>query len=289
MSLLRVVVGGVLALAMLWTLAHAVGAWRWHRLTRDLHARLDAATADEPPGNAGELPPPVARYLQRALPAGAAAIAAVRIRHAGEFDVGGGRWRRFDSVQRVSTHPPGFDWDARVRLAPGLPIRVHDAYVAGDGLLRASVLGLFDVASLQGGGAIAEGELMRWLAEAAWYPTALGPQGPVRWTVRDARSARAHLRDGATAIALDVHFGDDGLIRRVRAEARGRAIGDRIVPTPWEGRFWDYRAVDGMLVPGQGEVGWIVDGRFEPYWRGRVVLIDHAYAAHAQERAASAH
>jgi hypothetical protein len=51
-------------------------------------------------------------------------------------------------------------------------VRVHDAYVGGEGILRAAVLGLFTVAELHGPGDIAQGELMRFFAEAAWYPTA---------------------------------------------------------------------------------------------------------------------
>lgn len=60
-------------------------------------------------------------------------------------------------------------------MLPGLPARVHDAYVAGEGILHASLLGLFTVADLRGTDYIAEGELMRFFAEAAWYPTALLP------------------------------------------------------------------------------------------------------------------
>jgi hypothetical protein len=57
----------------------------------------------------------------------------------------------------------------------GLPVRVHDAYVTGEGILHASLLGLFSLVDMRGGGNLAEGELMRFFAEAAWYPTALLP------------------------------------------------------------------------------------------------------------------
>ena len=60
-------------------------------------------------------------------------------------------------------------------MLPGLPVRVHDAYVAGEGILHASVLGLFTVVDMSGTREVDEGELMRFLAEAAWYPTALCP------------------------------------------------------------------------------------------------------------------
>ena len=64
---------------------------------------------------------------------------------------------------------------------PGLVVRVHDAYAAGEGMLHAALFGLFTVADLRGTRDIAEGELIRFLAETAWYPTALLPGQGVRW------------------------------------------------------------------------------------------------------------
>lgn len=35
-------------------------------------------------------------------------------------------------------------------MMPGLKVRVHDAYVAGEGILHAAILGLFTVVELGG-------------------------------------------------------------------------------------------------------------------------------------------
>jgi hypothetical protein len=61
---------------------------------------------------------------------------------------------------------PGFDWDGRIQMLPAVPVHVHDAYVAGEGVLHASLLGAITLANLRGGGEIAQGELMRFLAES---------------------------------------------------------------------------------------------------------------------------
>ena len=73
---------------------------------------------------------------------------------------------------------------------------MRDAYVAGEGLLYAAPLGLFTVMDVSGQPGVAEGELMRFFAEAAWYPTALLPSQGVRWEAMDDRTARATLADG---------------------------------------------------------------------------------------------
>ncbi|MCY7314114.1 MAG: hypothetical protein LH480_00350 [Rubrivivax sp.] len=58
------------------------------------------------------------------------------------------QWKPFTSQQRVITRRPGFIWDARVRMLPGAPAQVHDAYIAGGGLLHGAVLGLVTVVDM---------------------------------------------------------------------------------------------------------------------------------------------
>jgi hypothetical protein len=88
-------------------------------------------------------------------------------------------------------------------MAPGLNAFVHDAYVAGEGVLHAEFLGLVPLADLRGTPELAKGELLRYLAEAMWYPTALLPSQGVRWTPIDDNAARATLTDQSTTVSLD--------------------------------------------------------------------------------------
>lgn len=267
------------------------GAFRWNAGTKDLRTRLHAARRPIRPFSIHSddftaLPAPVKRYLRLALADGLPIAAAVRIRHHGQFNMSDSaeRWKPFTSDELVITQRPGFDWDARVAMAPGLAVRVHDAYVAGEGVLHAAVLGLFTVADLRGAGQIAEGELLRFLAEAAWYPTALLPSQGVRWEEIDERSARATLIDGSVSATLIFEFDEEGLIDNVRAEARGRVVGDQIVPTPWRGRFWNYQKKDGMLIPLDGEVAWLLPEGEKTYWRGHIVEITYEPPAELSER-----
>jgi len=221
------------------------------------------------------LPEPVARHLRLVLPAGTPIIRAVDVAHAGNFNLSptGSQWKPFTSRQRVVTQRPGFVWDGRVTMAPGLAVHVHDAYVDGEGILEPAILGLFTLMKLRDRGEVARGELMRFMAEAAWYPTALLPGQGMRWEAIDDQSARATLIDGEVRLTMTFHFGADGLIDTIRAEDRGRTVGERIIPTPWEGRMFDYQRRDGLLVPMQGEVAWLTpEGRLL-YWRGKITQI----------------
>jgi hypothetical protein len=260
----------------------AAGQWRWSSKTQALLQRLEAARSSTPPERFDPrelegLPEPVARHLRQALPAGTPIIRAADVAHVGTFNMAtnGERWKPFTSRQRVVTRRPGFVWDGRVAMAPGLPVHVHDAYVDGEGILEAAILGLFTLMKLRDRGEVARGELMRYMAEAAWYPTALLPSQGMRWEPIDDRSARATLSDGDVRLTMTFRFGADGLIDAIRAEDRGRTVGDRIVPTPWEGRMFDYQRRGGLLVPIQGEVAWLTpEGRL-PYWRGNITALEY--------------
>ena len=270
----------------------AIGAWRWSAATRALIDRLDAARLPPAPARydaARELeglPPPVQRFFRAALTDGQPIVAALRLEHRGTFNLaaeGPDRWIRFTSMQRVATRRPGFVWNARMAMGPGLAVRVHDAYVAGKGLLHPAVLGLVSLTELRGAspepGGVAQGEFMRYLAEAAWYPTALLPSQGVRWAAVDEQSARATLADGAVSATLLVRFDPrTGLIDSVRAEARGRTVGKRVVMTPWEGRWSDYAERDGMRVPLGGEVAWLTPEGRRAYWRGTVTALASEFA-----------
>jgi hypothetical protein len=124
------------------------GNVRWNALTRELHARLDAARSTPSPARYDEargldgLPPPVQRFFRTVLRDGAPMIAAARVTHSSTFnmsDSGGEQWKPFTSTQRVVTRRAGFVWDGRVQMLPGLDVHVHDAYVAGEGLLHPAI------------------------------------------------------------------------------------------------------------------------------------------------------
>jgi hypothetical protein len=264
------------------------GTWRWNGLTQALLARLEAArqapqVAQFDPRELDGLPPVVQRYFRAALPESARIVTAVTLTHSGTFNMSldAPKWLPFTSHQRVATRRPGFVWDGRVAMFPGVAVRVHDAYVAGEGILQPSVLGVFDLANLRGTPEMAVGELMRFFAEAAWYPTALLPSQGVQWQGIDERSARATLADGPITLTLTFGFGADGLIETVRADARGLTRGDQIVMRAWEGRFTNYQTQAGMRVPMSGEVAWLLpaeEGGRKPYWRGTVTSISYEFS-----------
>lgn len=258
------------------------GLNRWQSDTSDLHARMAAArvpiapTSYDPRELEG-LPAPVQRYFRTVLKEGQPLVAAVRIEHTGTFNLSeaGEQWKPFSSTQRVIIKRPGFVWDARIGMAPGMTVHVHDAYVAGEGVLTAKLFGLLTVMKQPSTPELAHGELMRFFAEAAWYPTALLPSQGVVWEAIDGARASGTLTDGTATVKLVFQFDAQGLISSVRSEGRYREVDGVQVAAPWQGRYWGYEVQDGMLVPLDGEVEWLLPDGAKPYWRGRIQRIQY--------------
>lgn len=260
------------------------GAMRWRTASTLMLQALEGqrqplTSAGYDPDETSGLPAPVQAFFQAVLTERQPVIGALTLEHAGDFNLSesGHRWRPFVSTQRIITRQPGFDWDARMHIVPGAQVRVHDAYIAGEGILHASLFGLFSLAELRGTPAVAQGELLRFLAEAVWHPTSLLPRQGVAWEAIDDRSARATLNDGDIQASLVFRFDAEHRVESVHAESRPRLMGQATLATPWEGRFWNYEKRDGMAIPLDAEVAWLLEEGRHPYWRGRITRITYEF------------
>ena len=57
-------------------------------------------------------------------------VRTARIEHTGEFRSGlDAPWSPFTSVEHFAVKPPGFVWDAAIRMSPLMTVRVRDSYL----------------------------------------------------------------------------------------------------------------------------------------------------------------
>jgi hypothetical protein len=276
----RLAIAAVALLALVVAVLVRAGR-RWDGATDDLRRRLLARAA--PPKQAtvrpvlfDGLPPPVARYLRTVLGDGQPIPRRVRIDWAGEFNMGkpgADRWLPFTARQDFVPGAPGFVWDARIRVA-GVPLRVRDSFVDGDGSMLGKVLGLVTVVDKRGGDRLAVAALQRYLGEAIWLPAALLPDAGVQWQAIDEKRAQATLVAGGARATLEFRFGASGLVDSVYAASRTYDDG-RHPPSqhPWQARVLRYGLVDGTMVPVEAAVEWLLPGGAYPYWRGRPLRI----------------
>lgn len=272
------IAGGVVAAAA----AVATAGVRWSRATADAVGKLARATAGVgPPGRYSPaelegLPAPVVRYFQFALTPDQPLARHARVHQRGEFATKPGEWRRMRATQTFWVKPPGFVWDAAITMGPGVDVRVRDGYFGGSATMKAAIGGLIPVANRADTPGLAEGALLRYLAEAPVIPAALLPSAGVSWTPLGDSSARATLSDAGLTVSMDVHFGESGEITRINAD-RYRDVGGSGVATPFIGRWREYRRLEGMMVPGAGDATWVIDGAPFTFWRAKLTEASFEY------------
>jgi hypothetical protein len=215
------------------------------------------------------LPVPVERYFRFALIDGQRLIRVAEIRHKGEFNMGD-KWIPFESTEHFSTNPPSFIWDADMTMASLMSVRVRDAYFQKKGSMLGKIFGLYAMVDAKDDEKLNAGALQRYLAEAGWQPTALLPSENLVWTPIDENRALATLTDGKMTVSLEFSFNEKGEITKVFTSARFKEMNGEYKPFPWECRLSDYREIDRMMIPMDGEVGWIMPEGYQPYWKGRV-------------------
>jgi hypothetical protein len=217
------------------------------------------------------VPAPVARYLRLALPA-SRDIQQVRMRQIGTLrtDVTSERWMPFDAEHIVVPPATGFVWNARVRVAPLLHVRVRDALINGRGSGHVSLLSAFTVSEASDALEMNSGSLHRYLAEAVWYPTALLPSATLNWTAIDGTTALATLTNRDVSVSLEFRFAQTGEVIGIYTPGRWGMFPGGYRQVPWEGHFRDYRERDGVVVPTEGDVGWYVDDEWRAVWKGTV-------------------
>jgi hypothetical protein len=182
--------------------------------------------------------------------------------------LGARSWMAFTATQTISTHSCEFDW--RAKAGPFGLISARDALEQGEGRLDVMAFGVIPIARAAHTAALVRGELMRYLAELAWAPAAILGNTALRW--RENGPDRLAVSAGADETASEVllSLNKDGLIAGTFAADRPRSATEPILPTPWRGRFSDYRRSGSVWIPYAGEVCWEIDGKETLYWQGRI-------------------
>jgi hypothetical protein len=154
---------------------------------------------------------------------------------------------------------------------------VRDALIAGQGSGEIR-LGPFRLARSGGTPEMNESSLHRFLAEAAWYPSVLWPSEFLRWTALDASRAEATLSVHGASASLEFRFAPTGEIAGIFTPGRWGRFDGRMRKAPWEGRFGDVTEIDGVRVPRDSEVSWLVGSTWRSVWRARLVSARYEFA-----------
>lgn len=183
-------------------------------------------------------------------------------------DLASEAWMAFTASQTISTETCAFDW--RAKAGPFGLISGRDALHDGEGRFDIMALGFIPIARAEHTAALVRGELMRYLAEIPWAPDAILSNPLLRWREDGPDTLSVGAGVGDTACEVMLSLDSDGRIASGFAPDRPRAATAPILPTPWRGRFSDYRLHGHIWIPFSGGVAWEIDGKEAPYWQCRV-------------------
>lgn len=202
------------------------------------------------------LPTPVWRYFLYAFKERQPYISYVRLKHSGTFKTSlNGKWQDITGEEYFTVDKPGFIWKGRIGFLTAI-----DSYVAGQGSLKVYLFSVLRIANGTGP-KFTQGELLRWLGESVWFPTALLPGDGVRWESIDDYHARLEFTCDNVNVHYIVTFNENAEITTLETM---RYIDGRSLHI-WIGKLSNYEMQNGMMIPTTIEAVWKIEGREFPY------------------------
>jgi len=217
------------------------------------------------------LPAPAQRWLRTAGVVGSTVPSIVRSTQRGEFRLGADEpWMPFHATQHYTLDPPGFLWDASMRMLPLVDIAGRDRYFAGHGDIEMRLGSVYPVARASGTN-LDGGALLRYLNETMWFPAALLLPN-VSWEAIDDRHARATLTDSGQSVSAVFVFDDGNRLIDMTAERWNDSEQEML---PWSTPLSDWGVFDGIAVPVAGTGRWGEDSDAYDYIRLRITGVNY--------------
>jgi len=201
------------------------------------------------------LPEPVQRYFKYSIQENQNYISFVKLKHEGIFRQSQGQvWMPMVGQEYITTENPGFVWIGKMKPYPLLWIDGKDEFIDGKGNFQIKLLSLFTVADTKGKESD-ESELLRWLAETPWFPTALLPSKYLHWESVNSSSAKAVVEYGKIKATVVFSFNEQGQIIKLNAD-RYRTVNNTFSKDKWVGYYRDYTKVNDVMIPKEIEAAW---------------------------------
>jgi hypothetical protein len=259
-----VLVGWALRLAMLMgsmaAVAAILGSRRFAQLVRADVESLLAGSA--PPRDGviteemlGELPEPARRFLRYAGVIGRPFVGTVRLTQTGQIQVDAGQpWFPLRAEQHYTVQPPGFVWQAVVP-AEALPLlRAKDSFLGGSGRMLITAAGLVPLVDATGP-ELDQGEMLRFLSELMWFPTAFLVEN-VSFEAVDDASARVSLTHAGRTATGTIFVDDDGKLTKFEADRYYAGDGGTPSLQRWSTPVDEYGEFNGLRIPVRVRAVW---------------------------------
>ncbi|MGD9344700.1 MAG: hypothetical protein PVH84_02480 [Candidatus Aminicenantes bacterium] len=200
------------------------------------------------------LPEPVQKYLRFTQIIGKDRVRTARLKQKGFFRTKPDqKWMPLRAEEYFTVDAPGFLWYGKMRMFPFITVSGIDKFSGGKGSLVIKLLSVIKVVDAKGE-EYDQAELMRYLNEMVWFPSAF-LSDYIHWEAVNAESARATIVAGDLSATALLSFNQEGQIKNFVAERYMDMNGVPILKK-WSTPFKEYAEVNGIMVPVQGEGVW---------------------------------
>lgn len=219
------------------------------------------------------LPMPVQQWLMASGVVGKELVHTVRLQQKGLMRTSpDGTWMPTTAQQYIDVDKPGFVWKADVRMFSLLPLAGLDKYVDGKGNMQVKGLSFIPIVNASDA-KTDQGELLRYLSEMCWYPSAaLSPY--ITWQPIDDTQAQATMSyKGVTASAIFTFDIQHRLVSVAAKRYKGNDAQSQMEDWYIPARAW--KSMDGITIPVKGDVIWkLPTGDFN-YYQWEITDIDY--------------
>ena len=201
------------------------------------------------------VPDPVQRYLRYTKSVGKPFVTRVDLTQSGKMKLKpDADWIPLKAKQWYEVKETAFEWTGWVKAAPLFYVRAKDHYDNGVGSLKIHLWGFIPMGKAEGPEAN-QSELIRYLSEIIWFPSAM-LQDNISWAALDDTTARATLSDDGLSVTGDFHIDPDGRFTAFTAQRYADMGGGEYRLADWYAPIYTYAEFNGWYLPSEGSAIW---------------------------------
>jgi hypothetical protein len=221
------------------------------------------------------LPLVVQKYFEYAVEQDVLKPQFVRLKHKGEYKQSEqADWKDIQGEKYFSVNKPGYIWSAKLVSFNILWLKVIDTYVNGQGGMIVKFLSSMTISELTGK-EMNQSDLVKYLTEMVFFPTALLPSKNVQWRAVDQNRARVTFSDSGMKVSAVFTFNSRGEVIKIKTKDKYRLTPGGFKLSNYTVYFSDYEYFSGFRVPTKIEGEWNLENGDYKYAKFDVTEVEY--------------